>query len=413
MKNAKPLLLGKIVEIIVDAFLVLLAFADAYWVRIGQFYSTDFPFWNYFSLALLITPAFLFLLAWSNLYALKIYSTRQLLRITSFASLSGTMLFVLIFFFQREFFFSRLIVLLVFLFATLFLFSFHFGLQKLQASRHKHGKNILRTLIIGNGRVAEQVIYELKSSGNRLFPVAALAPYGGKKEVAGIPVLGKLDALESIIEEQNIEAIIQTEAGEQLINLLLFSEGHFLEYTIHPALFGAFRNSLLPQNIGKIPVLSNKISPLFGWGQVAKYASDTAISFVIVILFSPLFLTKKLKKKEMATGPKEDIFQKYEFEKSSGLTKYLPEFINVLKGEMSLVGPRPRSHKERENLKLHERRRLLVKPGIFGPWQLERLKNTEEDTKRAIEMDTKYIFNWSYGNDISILGKSIVYLLKR
>jgi lipopolysaccharide/colanic/teichoic acid biosynthesis glycosyltransferase len=414
MKNARTLLLQKFSEIVIDGFLVILAFIAAYIIRIGQLYSTDFPFWPYLQLALWVTPVFLLILAWSGLYSLREKTNGELFRMISLSALSGTTLFVLIFFFQREFFFSRLIVLLVFLFATLYLFSFHYILSLYTSHKHKKGKGVLKTLFIGNGKATKEIIKGFQNSGTRYFPVGILAPYGGGgKEIFGVPVLGKLDALESAVKENNIDALFQTEAGEQTINLLLFAEGKFLEFHICPAVFGAFRNTLVSEKIAGLPFLGQSISPLFGWGQVAKRATDIFLSSLGILLLSPLFLAKKIRKKEFASGPKNNVFHKFEFAHSNGFGKYLPELMNVFVGQMSLVGPRPRSAKERDDLKLHERRRLVVKPGIFGPWQLHRLKTSEEDQQKAIEMDVKYIFEWNYWNDIRIIFKCLLFLLQR
>jgi lipopolysaccharide/colanic/teichoic acid biosynthesis glycosyltransferase len=266
----------------------------------------------------------------------------------------------------------------------------------------------VRSLIIGNGKAAESIIHTFKNTGSRFQPIAILSPYGGgKEEILSVPVLGKLNALESVVNENNIDAIFQTEAGEQTINLLLFSEGKFLEFHICPEIFGAFRNTLISEKIAGMPFLGQNISPLFGWGQVIKRTTDIGVSALFLLLFFPIFLFKKIQTKKMATGPDSETFQKYEFSQKNGFFTYLPECINVFRGEMSLVGPRPRSPQEREVLKLHERRRLAVKPGIFGLWQLERLYGKNDNIKKAIELDTKYILYWSYWKDIKILFKSI------
>lgn len=420
MKNAKPLLVQKIIEIFIDALLIVAAFCAAYFFRIGQFYSTDFPFLPYITLAIIITPTFLFFLAWSGLYQLREISKKELFRIISFSSLAGSMLFVLVFFFQREFFFSRMIVLFLFFFSTFFLFVFHIFSQYLEKRRYKKGKNILRTLIIGNGKAATEMIFRMQKDGNRLQPVAILSPYGGgKKSILNIPVVGKLNALEKTVKEKNIGAIVQTEGGEQVLNLFLFAEGNFLEFYLSPSIFGAFRNTMEAKNIADIPVLGYSASPLFGWGQVAKRATDIILGGIIFVICIPFFAFKTITKKTMATGTRDRIFQKYEFVYGKHFVKYLPEVIHVLSGEMSLVGPRPRSPKERDELQLHERRRLLVKPGIFGLAQLKKYsKNTNISSQKItkdeeIELDTEYIFHWNYWGDIAILGKSIVSIFKR
>jgi len=88
----------------------------------------------------------------------------------------------------------------------------------------------------------------------------------------------------------------------------------------------------------------------------------------------------------------------------------LPQFLNVLKGDMSLVGPRPPLLSEVEQWKGHENRRLLVKPGVTGPWQIGgRSLLTWEET---VAIDLNYVENWSVLTDISIIFKTVVYVFR-
>ena len=89
-----------------------------------------------------------------------------------------------------------------------------------------------------------------------------------------------------------------------------------------------------------------------------------------------------------------------------------PQFINVLKGEMSLVGTRPPTLDEWEKYELHHRARLATKPGITGMWQVSgRSKIT--DFEEVVKLDTKYITEWDFKLDIKILLKTIVIVLKQ
>jgi exopolysaccharide biosynthesis polyprenyl glycosylphosphotransferase len=88
----------------------------------------------------------------------------------------------------------------------------------------------------------------------------------------------------------------------------------------------------------------------------------------------------------------------------------LPQFLNVLKGDMSLVGPRPPLLSEVEQWKQHEVRRLLVKPGVTGPWQIGgRSLLTWEET---VAIDLSYVENWTVLTDLSIMFRTIVYVLR-
>ena len=89
-----------------------------------------------------------------------------------------------------------------------------------------------------------------------------------------------------------------------------------------------------------------------------------------------------------------------------------PQFFNVLKGDMSLVGTRPPTVDEWEKYELHHRARLATKPGITGMWQVSgRSKIT--DFEEVVKLDTKYINEWSVGLDLKILLKTVLAVIKK
>lgn len=83
-----------------------------------------------------------------------------------------------------------------------------------------------------------------------------------------------------------------------------------------------------------------------------------------------------------------------------------PQFWNVLKGEMSLVGTRPPTVDEWEKYDLHHRARLAVKPGITGMWQVSG-RSDITDFEEVVQLDTSYIENWSIGLDFRIIFKTL------
>lgn len=89
-----------------------------------------------------------------------------------------------------------------------------------------------------------------------------------------------------------------------------------------------------------------------------------------------------------------------------------PQFLNVLKGEMSLVGTRPPTIDEWEKYELHHRSRLAIKPGITGLWQVSGRSNIR-DFEEVVKLDTKYISEWSIGLDIRILLKTVLVMFKK
>lgn len=89
----------------------------------------------------------------------------------------------------------------------------------------------------------------------------------------------------------------------------------------------------------------------------------------------------------------------------------LPQFVNVLRGEMSLVGPRPPLPSEVETYNSWERQRLLAKPGLTCIWQVN--GRSDVDFQSWVEMDLEYIANWRPGLDLELLAKTVPAVLKR
>ena len=83
-----------------------------------------------------------------------------------------------------------------------------------------------------------------------------------------------------------------------------------------------------------------------------------------------------------------------------------PQFWNILKGDMSLVGTRPPTMDEWDKYELHHRRRLAIKPGLTGMWQVSG-RSEITDFEEVVELDAKYIEQWSIGLDIKILFKTV------
>jgi lipopolysaccharide/colanic/teichoic acid biosynthesis glycosyltransferase len=88
----------------------------------------------------------------------------------------------------------------------------------------------------------------------------------------------------------------------------------------------------------------------------------------------------------------------------------LPQLINVIRGDMSLVGPRPALPDEAANYAEHVRRRLVVKPGLTGLWQVNHRSDLSWDD--SVRLDLRYVENWSFSLDLSILWKTIAVLVR-
>ena len=88
-----------------------------------------------------------------------------------------------------------------------------------------------------------------------------------------------------------------------------------------------------------------------------------------------------------------------------------PQFWNILKGDMSLVGTRPPTMDEWEKYELHHRKRLAIKPGLTGMWQVSG-RSDITDFEEVVELDTKYIAEWCLKLDIEILVKTVMVVFR-
>ena len=119
--------------------------------------------------------------------------------------------------------------------------------------------------------------------------------------------------------------------------------------------------------------------------------------------FDPRIIGNKIIDGKQVTGIGEKI-------RSSSLDEF-PQFFNVLKGDMSLVGTRPPTEDEWAKYKYHHRARLATKPGLTGMWQVNG-RSEITDFEEVVKLDTEYINNWSIGLDIRILLKTVKAVLK-
>ena len=90
----------------------------------------------------------------------------------------------------------------------------------------------------------------------------------------------------------------------------------------------------------------------------------------------------------------------------------LPQFFNILKRDMSLVGTRPPTIEEFEHYEAHHKARLSFKPGLTGLWQVSG-RNRIDDFERVVFLDKKYIEKWNLREDIKILAKTVIVVLQR
>ena len=100
-----------------------------------------------------------------------------------------------------------------------------------------------------------------------------------------------------------------------------------------------------------------------------------------------------------------------EFIRKTSIDEF-PQFFNVLKGDMSIVGTRPPLISETNLYELHHRARLAIKPGITGMWQVKG-RSTITDFEEVVRLDKEYIENWNFGMDIKILLETLLVVFNK
>lgn len=418
-----------------------------------------------FKLGILLIP-----LAWVGLYFLSgsytdIYRKSRLGSVgrTFFQSLLGA---IILFF---AFLLDDLVVSYKNYYATfLFLFTTHFSLTVINRfilftiakTRMLKGKHYFPTLIIGSSQSA-YLFYEtqkniLPNFGNRIIGFVNVEKNGHEALRGALPILGGLDELEKIIETHQIEdVVIALETSEQnkiseIINLL---SGRNIIIRIIPSMFDILSGMVKMTQVTGAPLIEIYPDTMPLWQRNIKRLLDVIVAFFAIIVLSPLFLVLGVLVKFTSRGPvfylQERIGHRgesfkiikfrsmYQNAEANGpalssendaritplgkiLRKWrldeLPQFINVLKGDMSLVGPRPERAFFIEKIRKkapHCQHLQRVKPGItsLGMVKFGYAENVDEMIER-LKYDIIYIENQSLTIDFKIMLYTIITILR-
>ncbi len=243
--------------LILDYLLLQGMFALAYLLRVGFVWSSDFPFEPYFWTSLVAGLVWIASLLIFRGYNPSIRFTRWIhIMKLIVAGLTGTALFGLIFYFGQQSLFSRLLLGYIFGLGTTAMLLFHLFMQWIEIHMIRKGYGNIRTLIIGSNRGVKAFVSELQKNHSPYVPVAILDGHGTKqKEIYGVPILGKLNILEETVDEYLIDAIVQGDNVEQVVNIVHFCDQNTLEYFLLPYLLGMYQDNLRVQMIEK-PVIA-------------------------------------------------------------------------------------------------------------------------------------------------------------
>ncbi|HID92294.1 TPA: hypothetical protein EYP45_04210 [Candidatus Peregrinibacteria bacterium] len=386
----------KLIILLFDTIALFLSFTLAYLARLGTFSHSKFLFEPYIYMASLMVCIWIILLIISGRYSLKEKSLFNESKIVFFSSLSASTLFPLLFYFKQDLFFSRGIIILLFIFSTLFLFSISVLYKKYTMFQASKNIGISRMLVIGAGKNAEKIITNLLKTQSIHKPVAILTPYGSKKkEISGVKIFGKLDSLERIFTSEKIQELFLCEAVEHSENLASFCQNKGVVLRTSLETIGINHSQIETETIGETTFLTLQQSPLFGWGQFLKRLFDIIISSFILFIHSPvllfvyIFQKQNIKKVTFVNGTNTTFFS-YTCSQKTKYINFLLLLISVLKKNISIVGPKLLTELD---TKLSESR-FILRPGIFSP-------------ETNIKTETLYIRHWNFFTDMTIIAKAL------
>lgn len=443
------------------AMLVLSALA-AYFIRFESGFVelrpaiSIIPYNWYFLLSFSVPIIWHLIFALSGLYKIEERRFFDDIPKIVFACSTGIMFVIALIFFNREFFASRFVILAVWILSILFVMFGRILINFIYYICKKRGLGILQVGIIGTGRTAEAIKKEF--SANAVLGRRAICHFLqfdeiSKNELKDLKARGKIDEIIYAGTPQRVA----------YLDLLEFCEDYRIRFRYSADFFSTTLENLEIKTIAGIPLVEIRGTRLDGWAKVYKRIFDIFGSTFLIIFTSPIMLAValaiKLDKKNPGkifwsrlddggnakrVGADGKLFNYFKFRSMAEGThnmryeelaelneregtpmvkikndpritrvgkfirKYsfdeLPEFFLVLKGDMSLVGPRPHLPEEVNRYSEHHKKILLIKPGITGLAQIS--GRADLDFEEEVRLDKYYIENWSMWMDFYILLKT-------
>ena len=452
-----------------DFALLLLAGFSAYGLRYTQFITAIRPVlfnlsWPKFFTALIITA-----IGWIVVYAFAgLYTTDpsrkfadDLRRILT-ASSSGFAAITIYVFFTLSKFDSRFLVLAGWLIAMIYVILGRLLIRGIKALLYRTGYGLRASIIIGNKGITQTIQHAFERQPGLGYKVTAIFDHFDNADQ------------KKILDLMPDEIIFTKARGSEAetISAINFANNHHIAFKYSADLFETISSNMTVSAIAGIPLIELRRTRLTGWGRIIKRLTDLTLTFLLLIIVSPLYLlisiiilietgrpiiyrnerigqfnrrffTYKFRTmfQNVSTGSQfgqsgeealnleKDLIKQngtkngpiYKIQNDPRVTKAgrflrhwsldeLPQFWNVLRGEMSLVGPRP--HQPREVNQYAEKHSVLlaIRPGITGLAQISGRSNLSFEEE--MRLDTFYVENWSLFLDLIILIKTPFVILR-
>ena len=439
------------ISIITDALLVNAGIILAFLLRYGGELPA-FNFQAYTNLAVLITVVHLACFYVYGLYDLEnAQSGWGIFYLVLKAATLALIITVGLVFFYRFFSFPRTVLVLSWFLILLLITGWRMTITRLFTIKWP-GQRIL---VVGLGKIGQTIISELQARSKWGYQVIGAvtrnSAYFGST-INGAPVLGHVKDVSSLVKEHSIDRVIVTTPvrERELVEELTISQPEGISIEVVPDLYEIFVGRIDYQVLSDVPLVRLTAQPTSDWVLFAKRATDIIGAAILLAIGAPLLILASLVVKLTSSGPvlyrqervgrRQKKFQLYKFrtmiehaEDQTGpilaaeadprittvgrfLRKYrideLPQLFNILRADMSFVGPRPERPFFVEQFKKQipgYAERFRIKPGVTGLAQVSGSYATTPETK--LKYDLLYIYHQSIFLDIRILFRTLRVIL--
>ncbi len=454
-----------------DMVLTILAFFLAYFLRnayLSQYFGRLFPLSQYSNLLVIVIPVWgVLFLSFSTYRSFRtsslIEEIYQLFKVIFF----GSLILSLWLFLLKYDFVSRLFISFFALTNFIFLIAFRLVVRGLSRWARRKGYNYRNMLIVGTEiRALEfaKMVEDRKGWGIRILGFVSnngMTSTEKMEKLSGYKLLGSLHDIPKIIENEVVDEVVfvvPRKKISELEDILLILEQQGIKTRIALNFFPHLIAKPYISNLDNIPLLSFSTTPPDGNALFTKRIIDIFGSLSLFILLWPLFILVSAIIKITSRGPvlfkqvrcglngrkficykfrtmvadaeerKTELLNLNEvdgpvfkirndpritwfgrFLRKTSIDE-LPQLFNVLKGDMSLVGPRPPIPSEVEKYERRERRKLSMRPGITCLWQVNGRNKLDFNTWMGLDLE--YIDNWNLSLDFKILLKTIPTVLR-
>lgn len=340
----------------------------------------------------------------------------------------------------------------------------HWGARQILHALRRHGRCMQRVVVVGLERSVAELIQSMRRephAGLEIVAVCIDRPRGASVE--GVPVMGDSDHVVDVLAEVGADTVAVTAWSDvsqnDLRRLSWDLEGSGVTLLVAPRLTDISGPRIHIRPVAGLPLLNVEEPEFTGVRRIVKGGMDRFLALLAIVLLAPVFVGVSLAVGLTSRGPilfrqrrigrhgepfvihkfrtmrvdaevqRPDVehlndtdgtlFKVREDPRVTPIGRYLrrfsldelPQFIEVLLGRMSLVGPRPPLPTEVDRYASLVRRRLVVKPGITGLWQVSGRSDLSWD--ESVRLDLLYVENWSLALDITIMLKTVLAVLRR